>query len=155
MCLITTTPNLRFTCEEAPGISLPFLDVEVTIRDRKFNIRMHHKRTFTGVLLHCNSIASLTCKRGLITCLLHNAYSYSSKDSSLKTEINFIILLFKRNEYPTSIHSYLWINLLKNFDRSCQRFMLLRKNIQNVPHNLTFCRNCNFVKSRHHNLECF
>ena len=44
--------NLRFTCEEASGLSLPFLEVKLTICDEEFNIRVYRKPTFTGVLLH-------------------------------------------------------------------------------------------------------
>ena len=95
-------PNLRFTCEQASRPSLPFLDVQLTIWDREFNICVYRKPTFTGVLLHFNSIAPLSWKRGLINCLLHRAYLYSSNDSLLKTEITRIISLFKRNGYPTS-----------------------------------------------------
>ena len=95
-------PNLRFTCEEASGPSLPFLDVEQTICNREFNICVYHKPTFTGVLLHFDSIAPLSLKRGLINCLLHRAYLYSSTDSLLKSNINFIISLFKRNGYSMS-----------------------------------------------------
>ena len=98
--------DLSFTREKISGILLQFIDVEVTIRDRKINIRVHHKRTFTNVLLHFNIIAPLSWKRGLITCLSHSAYSYSSKVSSLEIEINFIIFLY-RNGYPTSIHFHL------------------------------------------------
>ena len=76
-------PNLRFTCEKAQGPSLPFLDVEVTISDEEFDICL------SSVLLYFNSIVPLSRKRGLITCLLHRAYSYSSNDSLLKTEIKF------------------------------------------------------------------
>ena len=71
-------PNLRFTCEEASGPSLPFLDVELTICDGEFNICVYRKPTFIGVLLHCNSIAPLSWKRDLINCLLYRAYLYSS-----------------------------------------------------------------------------
>ena len=95
-------PNLRFTCEEASGPSLPFLDVQLTICDGEFNICVYRNPTFTGVLLHFNSIAPLSWQRGLINCLLHRAYLYSSNDSLLKTEINCIISLFKRNGYPIS-----------------------------------------------------
>ena len=59
-------PNLCFTCEEASGFSLPFLEVELTICDGEFNINVYSKPTFTGVLLHFNSITSLSWKRGLI-----------------------------------------------------------------------------------------
>ena len=44
----------------------------------------------------------LSWKRGLINCLIHRAYLYSSNDSLLKTEITRIISLFKQNGYPTS-----------------------------------------------------
>ena len=87
-------PNLLFTNEEASGHSLPFLDVEVTISDKKCNASEYHKPTSAGVLLHFNRIAPLFWKRGLIICLLHRAHFYSSNDSLLKTEINFIISLF-------------------------------------------------------------
>ena len=93
---------LRFTCEEASGPSLPFLDVEQASCDGEFNISVYRKPTFTGVLLYFNSIAPLSWKRGLINCLLHRAHLYSSNDSLLKTEINRIISLFKRNRYPIS-----------------------------------------------------
>ena len=95
-------PNLRLKCEEASVPSLPFLDIELTICDGEFNTCVYCKPTFTGVLLHFNSIAPLSWKRGLINCLLHRAYLYSSNDLLLKTEINCIIFLFKRNGYPMS-----------------------------------------------------
>ena len=81
---------------------IPFLDAELTICDGEFNISVYCKSTFTGLLLHFNSIAPLSWKRGLINCLLHCAYLYSSNISLLKTEINCIISLFKRNDYPIS-----------------------------------------------------
>ena len=54
------------------------------------------------MLIHFHSIAPFLWKRGLISCLLHCAYLYSSNNSLLKTEINCIISLFKRNSYPIS-----------------------------------------------------
>ena len=85
--------NLCFTCEKASSSSLPFFDVELTICNREFNVSVYRKPAFTGVLLHFNSIAPLSWKQGLITCLLHCAYLYSSSDPLLKTRINFIISL--------------------------------------------------------------
>ena len=82
--------NLRFKCEEVSSPSLPFLDVEVAICNGKFCISVYPQPTFTGVLLHFNSIAPLSWKRGLITCLLPCAYLYSSNYSLLKTETIFI-----------------------------------------------------------------
>ena len=63
-------PNFRFTCEEASGPSLPFLDIEVTICDWEFDVSVYRKPTFTGALLHFKSIAPLCWKRSLIACLL-------------------------------------------------------------------------------------
>ena len=90
--------------------SLPFFDVEVTIHDREFDVSEHHKPTFWGARLHFKITAPMPWKRGIITCLMHCAYSYSSNDPLLETEINFIISLFKRNGYPTSF-------ILKVIDR--------------------------------------
>ena len=67
--------NLHFTCE---GASLPFLDVEVMIHEEGFDISVYRKQTFTSVLLHFNNIAPLSCKRGLITCVLHKVNLFSS-----------------------------------------------------------------------------
>ena len=44
--------NLCFTCEEASGPSLPFLDAELTICDGEFNVSVYLKPTFTDVFLH-------------------------------------------------------------------------------------------------------
>ena len=46
------------------------------------------------------------------------------------------------------------MNLFENFDNYGRRIMLLRKNSYNVPKDLSFCRNCNFVEPRHQNFEC-
>ena len=95
-------PILRFTCEEASGPSLPLLNVELASCNGEFNINAYGKPTFTGVLLHFNSIAPLPWRGGLINCSIHRAHLYSSNDSLLKTEINRIISLFKWNRYPIS-----------------------------------------------------
>ena len=47
------------------------------------------------------------------------------------------------------------MNLFENFDRKCQRTMLLGKNIENAPKDFSFCRNHNFVRPRHQSFECF
>ena len=52
-------PNLCFTCE-APGPSLPILDVKVMICIGKFDISVYHKPTFTSVFIHFISIAPLS-----------------------------------------------------------------------------------------------
>ena len=70
-------PNFCFIYEGSSGPSLPFLDVEVTICDREFDVCVCRKPTFTltFVLLHFNTIAPLSWKRGLI--LMHRAHLYS------------------------------------------------------------------------------
>ena len=77
--------NLRFTCEKASGISLPFLDVEKTIGDREFDVSCTVFQLlpmyFNGNTYSGNGIAPLSWKRGLITCLLHRAYLYSLNES--------------------------------------------------------------------------
>ena len=72
--------NLRFTCVEALGFSSPFLDAEVKINEREFDISAYRQPIFTGLLSHFNGIAPLTMKQGLISCLLHSANSYLLND---------------------------------------------------------------------------
>ena len=48
------------------------------------------------------NIAPLSWKLGVITCLLYRAYLYSSNHLLLKTKINFINSLLKRNGYSIS-----------------------------------------------------
>ena len=87
-------PNVRFTCEEVSGPSVPFLDVELTICGGEFNVSVYQKPTFTGVLLQFNSIAPLSSKRGFI----YHAYLYSSNNSLLKTKFTFIVSSLKWND---------------------------------------------------------
>ena len=62
-------PNLRFTCEKAPRTYLLFLGAEVTICGEEFDISVHCKQTFVGVLMHLNNIAYLSLNEALS--LLH------------------------------------------------------------------------------------
>ena len=130
-------PNLRFTREEASGPSLPFLDVELTICDGEFNINVYCKPTFTAVLLHFNSIAPLSWKRGLINCLIHCAYLFSSNDSLLKTEINCMISLFKRNCYPISFILNLIDKFKNKFKNQNRQFPTDSSHTPNLNPNLT------------------
>ena len=61
--------NLFFTCEEIQGPSLRFLDIEVTICEVEFDIRVSHKPNFSGVLLRFNSIAPLFLSLAHLSCL--------------------------------------------------------------------------------------
>ena len=49
-------PNLCFTCEEASGFSLRYLNIEVMICNGEFNVSVYCKPTFTSKLLHFDSI---------------------------------------------------------------------------------------------------
>ena len=71
--------NLRFTMEEADG-TLPFLDVEIDIRQESVATWVYRKSTYTSVLLNFHAIAPLKWKRALISCLLHRASVICSSD---------------------------------------------------------------------------
>ena len=111
---------------------------------REFDIRVYHKSTFTGVLSHFNSIAPLSRKPDIITCLLHGAFLYSLNDSLLKTNCNFIISSFK----PVFLNLFgarTPQNFVKRF-RTTYRIRLIQSN-NKVKHNVA-CYRCIRVKRK-------
>ena len=90
--------NLEFTVEWSKD-TLPFLDVEVSLKD-KIETWLHRKSTNTGVLLNYNSVAPRSWKAGLIKCLLARANVVCSSYSLFLQEVNNISKLFKNNGYP-------------------------------------------------------
>ena len=91
--------NLRFTMEEADG-TLPFLDVEIDIRQESVATWVYRKSTYTSVLLNFHAIAPLKWKRALISCLLHRASVICSSDYFFNCEVEKLKTIFSYNNYP-------------------------------------------------------
>ena len=70
--------NMNFTVEEEVDNSLPFLDIKITREGGKLTTSIYRKKTFSGVYVNYNSFLPRDYKRGLISTLLHRAYTICS-----------------------------------------------------------------------------
>ena len=92
-------PNLSFTMETTSD-ALPFLDVEVSIKDGYYNTRVYRKPTNTGVVLNFESMAPLKWKKALVMGMLNRAYKLTSSLTYFQAEVENIKSSLRKNRYP-------------------------------------------------------
>ena len=92
-------PNLEFTVEVATT-SLPFLDVEVKLREDSVQLSVFRKKTNTNVILNFAAAAPNKWKAGLIFCFLHRARKICSSADIFSREVHLLRDLFCENGYP-------------------------------------------------------
>ncbi|BHF83695.1 hypothetical protein SprV_0902683900 [Sparganum proliferum] len=96
-------PAIQFTCEEATGGILPFLDVSIqTLSDGGLATSVHRKDSSADVILNYESNHPAAHKRSCVQTLFHRAYRYCSSDDLLKKELASLYRLFRLNGYPVS-----------------------------------------------------
>ena len=95
--------NLEFTMETTTAGSLPFLDIEISINDGKFDTKVYRKPTNTGILMNFNSNAPMKWKKALIKYMLLRAYKLSSSFEFFQAEVEKIRGMFIQNSYPTHL----------------------------------------------------
>jgi hypothetical protein len=105
-------PNIKFTHEEQENNTLPFLDVLVTIHNKKLISRVYRKKTFTGVYLNWNSLTSKRYKIGLINCLLDRTWNICSSTILFHDEMEKLKSILLKNDYPIEI-----------IDRAIEKFL--------------------------------
>ena len=103
--------NLKFTFEEGENNTLPFLDVNIIMKDDEFETHIYRKTTFTGLLLNFHAMCPEQWKKGLILGLLHRAYTVCSSWTLFHEEVTRIISLLADNGYS---YSYVQ-NIIKKF----------------------------------------
>ena len=94
--------NMNFTVEEEVDNSLPFLDIKITREGGKLTTSIYRKKTFSGVYVNYNSFLPRDYKRGLISTLLHRAYTICSDYNKLHQEISRLKTIWQKNSYPLS-----------------------------------------------------
>ena len=92
--------NMTFTYEVEEDNKLSFLDVLVSREEGKFNTSLYRKPTFSGLYTNFNSYVATEYKKGLISCLLFRAFSFSMNWSKFHAEVIFLKDLFRKNLYP-------------------------------------------------------
>ena len=94
-------PNLNFTVDVGTN-KLPFLDVQVELKENGFNSWVYRKPTHTNVMLNFMSNVPNQWKSGLIYCLLNRAYSICSSIVYFEQEVQLLKKMFSANGYPAS-----------------------------------------------------
>ena len=94
--------NINFTVEEEENGSLSFLDIAITRNEGKLTTSIHRKKTFSGVYVNYNSFLPRDYKRGLISTLLHRAYTICSDYDKLHQEIGRLKTIWQKNSFPLS-----------------------------------------------------
>ena len=94
--------NIRFTVEEEDNDTLSFLDIAITRTEGKLSTSIHRKKTFSGVYVNYNSFLPRDYKRGLISTLLHRAYTICSDYNRLHQEIEKLKTIWQKNSFPLS-----------------------------------------------------
>ena len=92
-------PSIKFTVEEATE-TLPFLDVEIKLKEDSYDSWVWRKKTHTGVMLNYNAIAPTKWKFGLIICLLNRIWDICSSRMHFNKEVEILKNIFISNGYP-------------------------------------------------------
>lgn len=97
--------NLQFTMEKTKATtkSLPFLDIDISIKSNCFETSVYRKPTNTNVLLNFESTAPMAWKKGVINCFLTRARRVSSSQAIFEKEVNNLRSIFRANCYPVML----------------------------------------------------
>jgi len=92
--------NMNFTSEEESLNTMPFLDIQITRENGKFNTNIYHKPTFSGVYTNFESFIPTYMKRGLIFSLLFRTFDICSDFKRFHVEIQKLKDILQKNQYP-------------------------------------------------------
>ena len=111
--------SLSFTMENVntSSKSLPFLDVEISIKNESFQTNVYKKPTNTGVLINYEAMAPKRWKRAVIKCFLTRAKKVSSSKELFNKEVRNIKRIFAANAYPENFVN----EVVEEFFQSCEK----------------------------------
>ena len=89
--------NLEFTIERLNDRKIPFLDILVTLRDKRLNTEWYLKPTDTGILLNFRATAPIRFKKNIIQGTVHRIFNATSDWSSFHTAIERACVFFEQN----------------------------------------------------------
>ena len=98
-----TLGSIKFTIEKEVNCELPFLDVQVTRSNGTLSTRVYRKPTHSNRYLNFNSHHSIQNKKSVIRTLINRAFTHSSEQQGLNSEIQHIKSVLLENNYPSSL----------------------------------------------------
>ena len=95
--------NIKFTLEKESNTFLSFLDILITNEKNRFSTSVYRKKTLIGLFTQFHSFTQMSYKIGLIRCLIHRAFKFSSLYIIFHNELEKIKILLQKNMYPKSV----------------------------------------------------
>ena len=124
-------PNITFTSEVKRNGKLPFLDIDISRSQGKFNTSVYRKPTFTGLFTNFHSFIPLTCKRCLVSCLIQRIFNLCSSSKNYHTQLEVVRNLLKLNDFPSHMFERITRRFLDNtFDP--------KPSVQTVPKKIVY-----------------
>ena len=95
--------NIKFTLEKESNHFLSFLDILIKNEVNRFSTSVYRKKTLIGLFTQFHSFTPMSYKIGLIRCLIHRAFKFSSLYIMFHNELEKIKILLQKNMYPKSV----------------------------------------------------
>ena len=92
--------NVKFTSEIEENGSLSFLDITITLENKKFVTSVYRKPTFSSAFINFESFIPEMHKRGLFETFFHKSFRLCSSYEDFHQEIKITKSIFKHNNYP-------------------------------------------------------
>ena len=127
---INSTP-ITFTSEVECDGKLAFLDIDISRSQGKLNTSVCRTPTFTGLFTIFHSFIPLTCKRCLVSCLIHRIFNLCSSYENFHIQLEIVRNLFKLNGFPSHMFERITRRFLDNtFDP--------KPSVQTVPKKIIY-----------------
>lgn len=110
--------TIQFTVEQEKKDSLPFLDTLLTRREGRLEITVYRKTTHTERHLQYSSHHPENVKRGVTTCLFHQARRITTGEN-IKIEEEHLNKVLLSNRFPQ--HNMILAQQNKNKNRESQK----------------------------------
>ena len=82
---------------------MSFLDILIKNEGNRFSTSVYRKKTSIGLFTQFHSFTPMSYKIGLIRCLIHRAFKFSSLYIIFHNELEKIKILLQKNMYPKSV----------------------------------------------------
>ena len=96
-------PNIEFTCDNENDSMIPFLDMNIKRKDKKFSTSIYRKPTFTGLLSKFTSFTPILYKKNLVSTLTFRAFALCSNYFNIDKDIQFIKVLLQKMAIPSHL----------------------------------------------------
>lgn len=93
-------PNITFSLECESNRSLPFLDINISMKNQTLCTCVYRKPTYTGLLMNFFSFVPFCYKSGLVRTLIDRTFKINNTWSSFHSDVVKLRSIFCKNLFP-------------------------------------------------------